>query len=1146
MVRLVAGVIVTTLLMLSLLAAFLLDTTSGARFLAREAQLLSGGTLEIGGVSGTLAGGLRIATLHVEAGTTGIQARDLTLELRPLALLGGRVVIGTLGAAHIDLRTGSTADPTTDSWQMPTVSTPLAIDVRRLDVGTLEWRRDEAVVAVLADLHLAANMHGSTFTVREFRGRSGDPAPALSWRLAGTAGLGPDLPLDLRLQWRHDGLQISGAGMLKGNLRELRVEQLLELPDPVRLTATLRELNGTVRFETEASWAHVDAVLPGLGSLRATDGRLAAQGTVDDWKATLGTVLHAERLETMRLDATARGDLGHMIIEGLALAGTAGKLVAQGEADFPPVAQLRLDLDLADFDTRVVRAGLDGRLSAQARITAQPTGEFSLTVAKLEGRLMGRPLAGAGEVSYESDVLRLRNVKLRAGENRLTANGTLGAQFSGRFDLDAPDLAVLWPGLSGRLAARAALEGTPSRLLIDVDAHGGDLVLDENRLQSIELQLHVGRDQQVDAQLTARGLQADGRDFGTLDLRLGGRVAAHDVRLQLHGGLIEAMLASTGGWDGRTLRHKIGTASLGTAALGVWQMQNTLELRLSADAADIGAHCWVQEPATLCVEALAWSPQRSRLAMHLRDFDLQRLAAWFPDDLAMAGQAEAEATLELTPGGLLGSVAWRQDGTMIRYTGGDEPLETVLEQAHAVALFSAQEMRATLDLAGPQGVALSASARLGLPALAASPFEARFSGTLPDIAALQPFLAADQDFSDVAGRIVFDVAVDGSLQEPQFSGAARLSDGAVALTDAGIRIEDIEIALLGDGGPVLRVQGLASAGGRLSLAGELRPFDEHGPGGKLRMRGNNIDVVRLPDRFVRASPDLTLSYADGALTLDGEVSIPKADIVVRELPESAVSPSRDTVFMDREIQDERATTQTVGGEIAVNLGRDVRLRGFGLDTRLAGTLKLSQADDGTARAFGVVRLVDGRFGAYGKELVIERGTLGFTGPLDDPAVDLRAVRQVDWEGRRVTAGVLLRGTASRPQSRIFSEPAMAEADALSYLVSGRPLQSTGASDQSAIAGAALALGVQQTSPLTARIGSAISLDELGLQGGSLDETEIVAGKQIAGDLYVRFSYGLFNRIGTVLARYRLGHNISIEAASGEDQSLDLIYSVERP
>jgi len=44
---------------------------------------------------------------------------------------------------------------------------------------------------------------------------------------------------------------------------------------------------------------------------------------------------------------------------------------------------------------------------------------------------------------------------------------------------------------------------------------------------------------------------------------------------------------------------------------------------------------------------------------------------------------------------------------------------------------------------------------------------------------------------------------------------------------------------------------------------------------------------------------------------------------------------------------------------------------------------------------------------------------------------------------------------------------------------------------------------------------------------------------------VRYTYGLFNRIGTVLIRYDLGHGFSLEAGSGEQQTLDLLYSIDR-
>ena len=62
-------------------------------------------------------------------------------------------------------------------------------------------------------------------------------------------------------------------------------------------------------------------------------------------------------------------------------------------------------------------------------------------------------------------------------------------------------------------------------------------------------------------------------------------------------------------------------------------------------------------------------------------------------------------------------------------------------------------------------------------------------------------------------------------------------------------------------------------------------------------------------------------------------------------------------------------------------------------------------------------------------------------------------------------------------------------------------------------------------------------------GGS--DTAVAAGKRLSEDLYVRYTYGLFNKIATFIVRYYLGKGFSIVAGSGEQQSLDLVCSIER-
>ncbi|MDH3588402.1 MAG: hypothetical protein OEQ74_03240, partial [Gammaproteobacteria bacterium] len=59
-----------------------------------------------------------------------------------------------------------------------------------------------------------------------------------------------------------------------------------------------------------------------------------------------------------------------------------------------------------------------------------------------------------------------------------------------------------------------------------------------------------------------------------------------------------------------------------------------------------------------------------------------------------------------------------------------------------------------------------------------------------------------------------------------------------------------------------------------------------------------------------------------------------------------------------------------------------------------------------------------------------------------------------------------------------------------------------------------------------------------------DTGAIMAGKQIHPSLHVRYSYGLFNRIGALLLRYRLNNLFSLEARSAEDQSIDVVYTHE--
>jgi translocation and assembly module TamB len=232
--------------------------------------------------------------------------------------------------------------------------------------------------------------------------------------------------------------------------------------------------------------------------------------------------------------------------------------------------------------------------------------------------------------------------------------------------------------------------------------------------------------------------------------------------------------------------------------------------------------------------------------------------------------------------------------------------------------------------------------------------------------------------------------------------------------------------------------------------------------------------------------------------------------------------------------------------LRVQLGEKVSFEGFGLKTRLTGEMSLSHAavaGQSGVSADGVVKLEEGEFAAFGQKLDIERGSLMFAGDVADPGLDVRASREISYEGRDITVGVLLSGTLSRILTRVFSEPAMGEMDALSYLTTGRPLSAAGAGDQYSVASTAVSLGLSGALPVAQKLGSAIKVDEIALDTTATGSTAVVVGERLGDDLYIRYSYGVFDNLGTVRVTYKIGRRLSIEASSGEEQALDLIYSV---
>ncbi len=234
-------------------------------------------------------------------------------------------------------------------------------------------------------------------------------------------------------------------------------------------------------------------------------------------------------------------------------------------------------------------------------------------------------------------------------------------------------------------------------------------------------------------------------------------------------------------------------------------------------------------------------------------------------------------------------------------------------------------------------------------------------------------------------------------------------------------------------------------------------------------------------------------------------------------------------------------------QVRVKLGELVDVDGFGVSGRLTGTIVLIDEPNKLAIGQGEVSISEGIYRMRGQNLTIRRGRLLYANSLlDDPGVDVEAVRVVD----AVTAGVRVRGTLKKPELTIFAEPAMAEADALAYLIMGRPLSQAGNAEGESIRDTAAAMSLVGGDLLAREVGGRLGVDEFRVEAGkTVEYTSLVVGKYLSPKLYVRYFTGIIESSNIVQFRYQLSKRIQLQSESGYRgaQSItsgDIFFTIE--
>lgn len=1155
----VAGVLLTAA------AGYLLGTASGAGRLLSWVGPALPGELEFDDVDGavlrtlTVTGirwrqdGVRaeVDRLSVDASLWPLVAKGL-VDVEAFEADGVRVY---LPASEPPVDPGPPAIPVPE---MTGFTLPVGVVIGAARVTAVELHRAAGSAAPATVQRIErVELAGSAFRQDIELERLVVRAPAWEVDARGRATLGPRLPIDLTADWRTvDGggaETAAGALRLAGNRQSYDVEHTLRLPHDVSTTGTIRPGTEDTVFALITRVPSASLAVAGR-TLETRGAKLELTGRLSDWQADLDGEFTVAETGPVTVSMAAAGDLASARIANAAVERVAGGSVRlAGDIGYGDGLTWDVSFDADAVPLELAAPTLQGTVSAagESAGTLRPTLSVEVSMSSLQGRLRDRVIRGQAAVAYQNGTLRIARSELAIGDNVVRIDGQIGDALALTLAADAPALSDLYPGLSGGIEADAVLSGTLKAPGLRGSLSGRELGWRDLATAALTIEAEVDAGEGT-VSVGVRDLVAAGRDIESAAVRAVGSIERHTIRVTGTSDVLANVDASLrGGWREQAWRGEVLSLAATLPPLGE---RDAVRLATTDSAALIAG------PAETRLEELCFAadtaPGRGgdaslclRADVRGADVDAAYRAAdiplaWLPLQLPSGGRLQGaldsggEVTLDAAGLAAVFDVSVT-DASAVFFADSEQQEVIPIEELAADGRIESGTLTAGANVRFSDEATLDARVSVGMAADDGT-IDGELTVRVDDVSRIDPLLPG---VDILAGRLNGELTLGGTRAQPAAEGEATLTDGRVRVPDLGITLKSLELSVASGAGGALRYAGTALSGdGTLRIDGETSLRPENRLDTRLAVTGERVLLVNLPDMRALADANLDVTLTQGRYAVAGNVTIPEANVTVRQLPESAVEVSGDAIVHrgGRPAPDERDPGSRLVGtiDIEATLGERVQLSGFGLDTRLTGGLTLRQAIRGPILGSGQLRLRDATYEAYGQKLDVERGILTFNGPLNAPFLDVRAARTVD----SAEVGIDITGTPDRLQSSLYSDPALPQAEILSLLLTGRSLNQASASEGSLLSNAALGLGLKQAGNVAASIGQTVGLDKLAIDGGAGDG-RLIAGKNLSENLYVQYAYGLFDQVSNVLLRLKLSNRLSLETNSGESQSVDLIYEV---
>lgn len=1093
--------------------AWLIATESGARWLLAQASPRLPAALSIESVDGTFLKGLQFRNTAWQDPSATASVAELATHVELLPLLKREIRITQLALQSVVVTVSERAESAE-------ASDPFSVDIPvklQLENGSIESLRIATPDGeFLVDrILLAGELSGSSLDVRRFDLQSSlaDIALSADVQLTGSYRVHASAGWELRPQ---NQAPLSGILDVRGDASRYEIQHDLDAPYAVATQGSVAITDSGINLDLDNQWQRLRIEQGGLAAIDVSSGTLHLVGTPDQLVFDGVTSLSSADLPVtaVRAQGVYVGD--GVNLESLHVSNDWGQMLADGVLGLTSGPSWSFNLALTELNP----AFADTRLRGELEVIGSTSGllvdgkpELTVAIERISGELNDHRVSGSTVLAYANDRLRFDDAVLGVGDNRVDFDGAYGPhlQVDGRVQL--ANLGQLGLGIEGAVNGDFRIKSELDRFAASGYISGTNLAWNNYAIERLETRFDLPAARQGTA-----SLEIDSANHGNVTAGIEGRFV--DDR-----------------WLGNLL-----DLSVRREPVGEWTLQEAAGFSLSRGELELEKACLAtaSHQGTACVAVNYDFAGPIQFEATVSDLPVATLPRYLPEGARILGDLNFSAGGDYSDNRLNATTKLGIDGLGLVASYEGEDVSATFEKASVTAEvldnrlvgdFDFRLENSTDHIAGKVEVAELFDFRSAL--------QGQGSLELNDLSLLSFFVP---EIDNPLGKIYGNVELGGSLASPEISGEIGLRDGSADIRRAGISVTDMGLLIRQSKAGELSLQGSARSGdGYLQIDGETTLGAETGIRSEIRLAGEDFRLVNLPDLQAIASPTINVLLDERETRVSGELRIPEASITIKSVPESSEKPSPDVVVHrgDAEIIQPRRLLTV---DVATTLGENVSFAGFGLSTNLEGSVRITGSSKSPYQGLGRVVLSEGRYRAYGQNLEIESGELIFNGPLSNPALNVRASRTAS---DRTVAGIHLTGTPTQLNSQVYSEPPLADAEALSYLLTGRPLSGASSEEGSMLNQAAFALGLTTAGSVASRIRNQLGFETLGVQGGG-DNSQLVAGRRFGDRLFVEYAYGVVDSLGTLLLRYQLSRRLVVESRSGLVRNVDVVYSVKKP